>query len=128
MTDTIRAQLMALDAPSGRRLRDRLTLLDVRCRACGEAAFTVLATRPWVVRTYGAALDRLPPDLSRPLDRRDARLFNRLDTDNRQPARRLIGPCRCSTHEVTEAWLWAVLDAEPGTTRRVVTLPRPPRP
>ena len=123
--DYLREQLALLDRPDQRRLRQRLTLLEVRCRACGAPAFVVVATRPfWVVRTWNTGPYGLPMNSS---VRRDEPCFLPLAPDRKREDAVLMSVCRCQTVERSEAWLWARLDEAGGdpTTRRRITIPGP---
>ena len=122
-TPSIRDQLTALDRPASKQLLRRLTLLDVRCRSCGVAVFSVVATRPdWVVRFRGTNVERAPQTDYRLSNRYETKLFVRLDRNARQNERLLHGVCRCRTQTITEAWLWEQLDAHNGAAGQVVTL------
>lgn len=150
--DVLREQLAMLDRQENRRLRDRLTLLEVRCRRCGDTPFVVVATRPYqVVRTWrtslaGGPARPKPPQagftpaemadyargFARPSRRRDTRAFVPLarDADHPVPAerRRVASACRCQEVTRSEAWIFARLDeAAVDPTLRRITIAGPLR-
>lgn len=142
--DFLRDQLAALDQPSQRKRLEQLTVLEVRCRACGDTPFRVVQTRPyWVVRTWSTDHTKTPespripklngvreyqaffrdnpgPRVSR---RRDLGSFVPISSDRRRENTELVSVCRCRTCVVTEAWLWERIDEAVRTSaRRIVTI------
>ena len=148
--DYLRDQLSALDSAGTKRLLNNLTLLEIRCRGCGDAAFAVVATRPyWVVRVWATDPDGLPelqrpPQSLKPVERgralrlmnprlsrqtrHDLRAFVPIATERRRENAEFVSACRCQTITVSESWLWDQLDKAPkdGQTRRV-TVAAPPK-
>lgn len=141
----MRRQLAALDSPSGRELRRKLTLLEAYCRNCNSLVFYVVATSPYrVVRYWGLSPQELrqrwpdPPAGLAPEEegkwrarhgdhgaprKRQERMFGYVAEDDRDHLERKFSwVCKCRSGEFSMARLWKELDAGGDGKPRQITL------
>lgn len=142
----LRQQLDALNAPQGKKLLRKLTLLTVRCRRCGDRPFVVVMTKPhWVVTMFDnnpseAPSPRPPASVvqggvravqewyrlsrgsSRSLTRREVKTFVPITEGDRSEDSALHSACRCRSHMIDRAWLWEHIDGARAGGAREVTV------